>query len=95
MLIGYTPIQDKKFKKEKYMYLFIRMGLESVMQSEVSQKEENKDCILTHICGIWKNGADEPCRVRELEKARFRIRMRLALSRNRLPLMRPEGAAVR
>ena len=62
------------------MYLFIRMGLESVMQSEVSQKEENKDCILTHICGIWKNGADEPCRVRELEKARFRIRMRLALS---------------
>ena len=28
------------------------MGLESVIQSEVSQKEKNKYCILTHICGI-------------------------------------------
>ena len=34
-------------------------------------------------------------KVRELEKARFRKRMRLALYRNRLPLMRQEGAAVR
>ena len=28
------------------------MDLESVTQSEVSQKEQNKYCILTHICGI-------------------------------------------
>ena len=28
------------------------MDLESVIQSEVSQKEKNKYCILTHICGI-------------------------------------------
>jgi len=35
------------------------------------------------------------CRVKELEKARFRKRMRLALYRNRSPLMRQEGAAVR
>jgi len=35
------------------------------------------------------------CRVRELEKARFRKRTRLALYRNRSPLMRQEGAAVR
>ena len=28
------------------------MDLESVMQSEVSQKEESKYRILTHICGI-------------------------------------------
>ena len=89
------PIQDKKFKKEKYMYLFIKIDLESVIQSEVSHKEQNKYCILTHICGLWKNGADEPCRVRELEKARFRKRMSPALYRNRLPLMRQEGAAVR
>ena len=27
------------------------MNLESVMQSKVSQKEKNKYCILTHICG--------------------------------------------
>ena len=35
------------------------------------------------------------CRVRELEKLRFRERRRLALYRNRPPLMRREGAAVR
>jgi len=31
------------------------MCLKIVIQSEVSQKENNKYCILTHICGIWKN----------------------------------------
>ena len=34
------------------------MDLETVIQSEVSQKEKNK-CILMHIFGIWKNGTDE------------------------------------
>ena len=33
------------------------MNLERVIQSEVSQKEKNKYCMLTHICGIEKNGA--------------------------------------
>ena len=33
----------------------MRMDLETVIQSEVSQKEKNKYCILTHICGIQKN----------------------------------------
>ena len=28
------------------------MDLEPVIQSEVSQKEQNKYCILMHICGI-------------------------------------------
>ena len=28
------------------------MELETVIQSEVSQKEKNKYCILTHICGM-------------------------------------------
>ena len=27
------------------------MNLETVIQSEVSQKEKNKYCILTHVCG--------------------------------------------
>ena len=27
------------------------MGLETVIQSEVSQREKNKYCLLTHICG--------------------------------------------
>ena len=35
------------------------MNLETVIQSEVSQKEKNKYRILTHTCGIQKNGTDE------------------------------------
>ena len=35
------------------------MDLETVIQSEVSQKEKNQYRILTHICGIQKNGIDE------------------------------------
>ena len=35
------------------------MDLETVIQSEVSQKEKNKYHILMHICGIQKNGTDE------------------------------------
>ena len=27
------------------------MNLETIIQGEVSQKEKNKYCILTHICG--------------------------------------------
>ena len=30
------------------------MNLEPVIQNEVSQKEKNKYCILTHIYGIYK-----------------------------------------
>ena len=37
----------------------------------------------------------QQCRVRELEKARFGKRARLAPYRNRSPLMRREGPAVR
>ena len=36
------------------------MDLETVIQSEVDQKEKNKYQILTHVCGIEKNGTDEP-----------------------------------
>ena len=36
------------------------MDLESFIQCEVNQKEKNKYQILTHICGIEKNGTDEP-----------------------------------
>ena len=34
------------------------MDLETVIQSEVSQKQRNKYCILIHRCGIY--GTDEP-----------------------------------
>ena len=35
------------------------MNLEPIIESEVSQKEKDKYCILMHICGIWKNGSEE------------------------------------
>ena len=33
--------------------------LEPITQSEVSQKEKYKYCVLTHIYGIWRDGTDE------------------------------------
>ena len=36
------------------------MKLEPVIQSEVSNKEKNKNTVFTHIHGIWKNGIDKP-----------------------------------
>ena len=73
------PSTDEWIKKIWYIYtmeyysaikrseivLFVEtwMNLETVIQSEVSQKEKNKYCILMHICGTYKNGTDEPvCR---------------------------------
>ena len=35
------------------------MNLEPIIQSEVSQEDKNKYCILMHICGIQKDGTDE------------------------------------
>ena len=40
-------------------YVAVSMDLQSVMQSEVNQKEEYKCHILMHIYGIWKT-EDEP-----------------------------------
>ena len=42
----------------------------SVIQNEVSQKEKNKYRIITHICGIQKNGTDEPICRAEIETQR-------------------------
>ena len=62
------PSTDEWIKKMWYIYTmayylaiiknkigsFVEMwmDLEAVIQSEVSQKEKNKYCVLTHICGI-------------------------------------------
>ena len=35
------------------------MDLDIVIQSEVYQKEKNKYCIISLICGIQKNGTNE------------------------------------
>ena len=43
------------------------MDLETVIQSEVSQKEKNKYRIISLICGMLKNGTDEPICKAEIE----------------------------
>ena len=48
-------------KKNKIELFLVRwMDLESVIQSEVSQKEKNKYHMLMHMYRILKNGTDEP-----------------------------------
>ena len=47
-------------KKNSFESVLMRwMKLEPIIQSEVSQKEKDKYCILTHIYGIYKDGTDE------------------------------------
>ena len=41
-------------RNEMELFVLRWMDLESVIQSEVSQKEKNKYCMLTHIYGIQK-----------------------------------------
>ena len=69
------PSTDEWIKKMWYIYTMeyysaikrneigsfveVWMDLETVIQSEVSQKEKNKYHILMHICGIYKNGIDD------------------------------------
>ena len=47
-------------RNEIELFVVRWMELESVIQSEVNQKEKNKYHILMHICGIQKNGTDKP-----------------------------------
>ena len=77
------PLTDEWIKKMWYIYTmeyysaikrneigsFVEtwLDLETVIQSEVSQKEKNKYCMLMHIYGTQKNGTDEPVCRAELE----------------------------
>ena len=47
-------------RNEIELFVMRWMDIESVIQSEVSQKEKNKYHMLMHIYGIYKNGSDEP-----------------------------------
>ena len=39
------------------------LNLEPIIQTEVSQKEKDKYCVLTHIYGLQKDSTDDPiCR---------------------------------
>ena len=47
-------------KRKAFESVLMRwMNLEPIIQSEVSQKEKDKYCILMHIYGIWKDGIEE------------------------------------
>ena len=48
-------------KKNTFESVLMRwMKLEPIIQSGVSQKEKHQYSILTHICGIEKDGNDNP-----------------------------------
>ena len=51
----YSTIERNAFES----VLMRWMNLEPIIQSEVSQKENDKHCILMHIDGIYKNGTEE------------------------------------
>ena len=51
----YSAIKSNAFES----FLMRWMNLESIIESEVSQKEKDKYRILTYIYGIYKNGTEE------------------------------------
>ena len=59
-------------RNEIVPFVETQMDLETVIQSEVSQKQKNKYRILTHICGIQKNGIDELICKAEVETQMYR-----------------------
>ena len=57
----YTMEYYSAIKKNAFESVLMRwMKLESIIQSEVSQKEKHQYSIPTYICGIWKEGNDNP-----------------------------------
>ena len=57
----YTMEYYLAIKKNTFESVLIRwMKLEPIIQSEVRQKEKHQYSILTHICGISKDGNDDP-----------------------------------
>ena len=69
------PLTDEWIKKLWYVYtmeyysaikrntfestVMRQMNLEPIIQSEVSEKEKDKCCILMHIYRLWKDGTEE------------------------------------
>ena len=51
----YSAIKKNTFESVPMRW----MKLESITQSEVSQKEKHQYSILTHIYGIYKDGNDD------------------------------------
>ena len=65
----YSAIKGNMFQS----VLMRWMNPEPIIQSEVSQEEKDKYCILTHIYRIWKNGTEELIYRATMEKQTYRI----------------------
>ena len=60
-------------KKNSFESVLMRwMKLESIIQSEVRQKDKHQYSILTHICGILKDGNNNPIFKTEKETQMYR-----------------------
>ena len=59
-----------------HLYVFVEtwMDLETVIPSEVNQKEKNKYSIIFLTCGIYKNETDEL-----ISKAEIKLQMYLSI----------------
>ena len=57
----YTMEYYSAMKRNTFESVLMRwMKLEPIIQNKVSQKEKDKYSILTHICGIQKDGTYDP-----------------------------------
>ena len=57
----YTREYYSAMKRNAFESFLMRwMKLETIIQSELSQKEKSKYRTLTHVYGIYKDGTDEP-----------------------------------
>ena len=65
----YSPIKRNRTGS----FIMMWVDLESVIQSDASQKEKNKYHILMHIYDIQKNGTDEPICRAGIETRRNRV----------------------
>ena len=64
----FTTKYYSAIKRNTFESVLMRgMNLESITQSEVSQKEKNKYHILMHIYEILKNNTDEPICISAVE----------------------------
>ena len=69
----YTMEYYSAIKKNSFESVLMRwIKLETIIQSEVSQKDKHQYSILTHIYGIQKDGNDTPIRKTEKETQMYR-----------------------
>ena len=69
----YTKEYYSAIKKNSFESVLMRwMKLEPIIQSEVSQKDKYQYSILTHICGILKDGNNNPICKTEKETQFYR-----------------------